>query len=85
MGGAGGAEPGVSWLGAVAVFLMTGGLGEGQERCDETMCIEYPEEGSGAVDRVDGGGPGGEGCDVGSESLSGPPIDADDNWGLRNR
>ncbi len=36
-------------LGAVAVFLMTGGLGEGQERCDEDYCIEYPEHGSGAV------------------------------------
>ena len=36
--------------GAVAVFLMTGGLGEGQERCpDNTVCIEYPEHGSGAV------------------------------------
>ena len=36
--------------GAVAVFLMTGGLGEGQERCPaDTVCIEYPEEGSGAV------------------------------------
>ena len=29
---------------------MTGGLGEGQERCpDETVCIDYPEHGSGAV------------------------------------
>ena len=35
--------------GAVAVFLMSGGLGEGQERCDEDYCIEYPEHGSGAV------------------------------------
>ena len=35
--------------GAVAVFLMTGGLGEGQQRCDYDYCIEYPEEGSGAV------------------------------------
>ena len=35
--------------GAVAVFLMMGGLGEGQARCDEDYCIEYPEEGSGAV------------------------------------
>ena len=36
--------------GAVAVFLMTGGLGEGQERCpDNTVCVEFPEHGSGAV------------------------------------
>ena len=35
--------------GAVAVFLMMGGLGEGQERCDQDYCIEYPEHGSGAV------------------------------------
>ena len=35
--------------GAVAVFLMMGGLGEGQARCDADYCIEYPEEGSGAV------------------------------------
>ena len=38
-------------VGAVAVFLMTGGSGEGQERCPSefNVCIEYPEEGSGAV------------------------------------
>ena len=37
-------------LGAVAVFLMTGGLGEGQERCPaDTTCIDYAENGSGAV------------------------------------
>ena len=36
-------------VGAVAVFLMTGGLGEGQARCDVDECIEYPEHGSGAV------------------------------------
>ena len=42
--------------GAVAVFLMMGGLGEGQETqtcpsdVDEgTVCIDYPEHGSGAV------------------------------------
>ena len=37
--------------GAVAVFLMMGGLGEGQERCpaDVDECIEYEEHGSGAV------------------------------------
>ena len=34
--------------GAVAVFLMTGGLGEGQA-CDVHECIEYPEHGSGTV------------------------------------
>ena len=38
-------------VGAVAVFLMMGGLGEGQERCpaDVDECIEYEEHGSGAV------------------------------------
>ena len=35
--------------GALAIFLMSGGLGEGQERCDVDECIEYPEHGSGAV------------------------------------
>ena len=36
--------------GALAMFLMMGGLGEGQERCpDDTVCIDYPEHGSGAV------------------------------------
>ena len=45
--------------GAVAVFLMTGGLGEGQARCDEDYCIEYPEGRVWGGDRVDGSGPGG--------------------------
>ena len=36
-------------VGAVAVFLMMGGLGEGQERCDVDECIDFPEHGSGAV------------------------------------
>ena len=38
-------------VGAVAVFLMMGGLGEGQERCPVTIdeCIKYQEHGSGAV------------------------------------
>ena len=36
-------------VGAMGVFLMMGGLGEGQERCDADYCIEYPEHGSGAV------------------------------------
>ena len=51
MGGAGGGV-GAFLVGAVAVFLMMGGLGEGQERCpdgSDEMCIEYPEHGSGAV------------------------------------
>ena len=39
----------VLMVGAMAVFLMSGGLGEGQERCDDDYCIEYPEGGSGAV------------------------------------
>ena len=51
-------------VGAMGVFLMMGGLGEGQERCDADYCIEYPEHGSWGGDRVDGGGPGGEGRDV---------------------
>ena len=34
-------------VGAMGVFLMMGGLGEGQEATTET--IEYPEHGSGAV------------------------------------
>ena len=36
-------------VGAVAVFLMMGGLGEGQQRCTVEECIEYPEHGSGTV------------------------------------
>ena len=56
-------------VGAVAVFLMTGGSGEGQERCPANgpadYCIEYPERGEwGGADRIDGGGPGGKGRDV---------------------
>ena len=34
-------------VGAMGVFLMMGGLGEGQQATTET--IEYPEHGSGAV------------------------------------
>ena len=40
---------GALMVGAMVVFLMGGGLGEGQERCDEDYCVEYPEGGSGAV------------------------------------
>ena len=42
---------GALMVGAMVVFLMGGGLGEGQERCPAAFdeCIEYPEEGSGAV------------------------------------
>ena len=37
-------------VGAMGVFLMMGGLGEGQERCPANAeCIEYPEHGSGTV------------------------------------
>ncbi len=36
-------------VGAMMVFLMSGGLGEGQDRCNDDYCIEYPEHGSGAV------------------------------------
>ena len=38
-------------VGAVVVFLMMGGLGEGQERCPTNVdeCIDYEEHGSGAV------------------------------------
>ena len=37
--------------GAVAVFLMMGGLGEGQQACPAGVddCVEYPEHGSGTV------------------------------------
>ena len=35
-------------VGAMGVFLMMGGLGEGQQ-ATETETVEYPEHGSGAV------------------------------------
>ena len=47
-GGAGrGALIAALMVGAMVVFLMGGGLGEGQERCDQDYCIEYPEGGVG--------------------------------------
>ena len=36
-------------VGAMGVFLMMGGLGEGQECPADDECVEYPEHGSGSV------------------------------------
>ena len=47
-------------VGAMAVFLMMGGLGEGQQACGVDECIEYPEHGSGTVIAFTGVDPEGE-------------------------
>ena len=58
-------------VGAMGVFLMMGGLGEGQEAtacpagvAEGTVCIKYPENGSGTVAAYTAVDPGEEGRDV---------------------